>query len=173
MNRHYCDLSNGYNHAPPTTAPMAASTENPARTPRLARLLIGLLFIVILLECVFVKEINENKNEIRLKLECEFKNINDNFDIYDCGDLFNGYLPTTYATPHPTPDSCAASFEFTDSSVESREQLDLESHMGGFDDGGGGSVMSSSNNAIGATSPNGATKRNKMQYLVCSIKYSK
>ena len=93
------------------------------------------MFITILLECVFVTEINGNKNEIRLKLECGFKNINDNFDIYNCGDFFNGYLPTTYATPHPTPDCCPASFEFTDSSVESREQLDLECHMGGFGKG--------------------------------------
>ena len=83
------------------------------------RLLIGLLFIVILLECVFVKEINKNENEIRLKLKCEFKNINNNFDVYDYGDLFNRYLLSTYGTIHPTPGSCQASFEFTDSDVES------------------------------------------------------
>ena len=56
---------------------------------------------------------------MKLKLRCEFKNINDNFDIYDSVYLFNGYLPTTYATPHPTPASCPALFEFTDSGAES------------------------------------------------------
>ena len=108
MNQYYCHSSNEHNQAPPTTAPMTAPAPNATPCLRPPRLLIGLLFIVILSECVFVKEINENKNEIRL--EWEFDNAN---DIYDYGDLFNGYF--TYATPHPTPGSCPASFEFTES----------------------------------------------------------
>ena len=91
--------------------------------PRPLRLLIGFLFIVILLECVFVKEIDENKNHTGLKLECEFKNINGNFDICNCDNLLNGYLRTTYLV------SFVALFEFTDSSPESREQRDLKCFM--------------------------------------------
>ena len=145
MNQYYCDLSNGYIriHMPPTTAPitapiaaqMTALTENPTPGPRPPRLIIGLLSIVILLECVFVKEVNGNQNQIRLELKREFKNIFDKFDIYDYADLFNRYLPTTYATSRLTPGSCPASFKFTDSGVESREQLDLQCFKGGFGNG--------------------------------------
>ena len=131
MNQYYGDLSNWCNHLPLTTGP----TENSTPYSRPPRLLIGLLFIVILLECVFVKEINENKNQTGLELDCEFKNISDKFDIYDYGNLFNRYLPTTYTTSHPTPGSCPASYKFTDSGVESREQLDLECFKGCFDNG--------------------------------------
>ena len=49
--------------------------------------------------------------------------------------MFNRYLPPTYATPHPTPSSCPESFEFADSCVESREQLDLKCFMGCFGNG--------------------------------------
>ena len=96
------------NHPSPT-APMTAPF------PRPLRLLIGFLFIVILLD--------ENKNHTGLKLECEFKNINGNFDICNYDDLLNGYLQTTYLV------SFVALFEFTDSSPESREQLDLKCFM--------------------------------------------
>ena len=123
MNQRYGELSNGTNHPPPTTAPVTA----PCLRSR--RFLVGFLFIVILLECVFVKQINENKNHVGLELECEFKNINGNFDIYDYDDLLNGYLQTTYHV------SFVASFEFIVSSVESREQLDLECFRGCFNKG--------------------------------------
>ena len=82
MNQYFCDLSNGFNHLP-TTAPISSN-----QTKQQPRSLIGLLSIEILLDCVFAKEINENKNQIRLGSECEFKN----FDTYNSGDLFNNFI---------------------------------------------------------------------------------
>ena len=122
MNQYFCDLSDVHSHLPTTAHP-----ENPTPCLPQQRLLIGLLFVVILLDCVFAKEINVNKNQIGLKLECEFKNINDNFDIYNSDDLFKEYLQTIYAIPG----SRLTSFKFNDSGVESHEQLDLEYFVGG------------------------------------------
>ena len=119
INQYLCDLSNGHSHLPTTAHAMTAHPENPTPCLPQLRLLIGLLFVIILLDCVFA-----NKNQIGLELECEFKNINDNFDMYNSDDLFNEYLQTTYAIAGSRP----TSFKFNGS----REQLDLKYFIGGF-----------------------------------------
>ena len=46
-----------------------------------------ILFGIIFCECVFDNDLRENENELKCKYK--FKNVNDDFNFYDYGDLCN------------------------------------------------------------------------------------
>ena len=117
------DLCNGYKY-PPATA-----TSNPTpfpQQPQVISLVVETIF-GILIEYVFVNEINENEND-KCDL-CEILNVNMNVDCN--GNDCNEYdYPPTPPSPSPSPSPTSAStrppsVEFIKSRVEVRKRFDF------------------------------------------------